>query len=84
MALLVRFKIFLHHGLTVSLSVAMAHDVLSASQQTPYVRELWKIAWHIALFLGYLGICAAFYCNYEGWIFSESIMFSLATMTTIG
>lgn len=52
--------------------------------KSPLAREIWKLAGHLGLFFGYILICCAFYCTYEGWPISDTIMFSLATMSTIG
>ena len=55
-----------------------------SSIKSPLAREIWKLAGHLGLFFGYIFICCAFYCTYEGWPISDTIMFSLATMSTIG
>uniref|UniRef100_A0A7S3H5D5 EF-hand domain-containing protein n=1 Tax=Spumella elongata TaxID=89044 RepID=A0A7S3H5D5_9STRA len=47
-------------------------------------KEIWKLLGNIALFCAYLAFVACFFCTYEGWSLSDSIMFSLVTMTTIG
>ena len=47
-------------------------------------KEIWKLLGNVALFCAYLAFVACFFCTYEGWSLSDSIMFSLVTMTTIG
>lgn len=47
-------------------------------------KEIWKLLGNIGLFCAYLAFVACFFCTYEGWSLSDSIMFSLVTMTTIG
>ncbi len=47
-------------------------------------KEIWRLLGNLGLFCAYLAFVACFFCTYEGWSLSDSIMFSLVTMTTIG